>query len=177
MSPERSRDDWLALVRPFEHDGEFFRAYDMAQQGLQHFPGDPALAHRAVLNLCNAGALPMARRKFAEYGLEESNEIDHLALGGRLLKSEAFGLPADRQTGLLRAAAAAYGRAYSLAKSAGHSDCYYPGVNLASLQLLRGETASAHRVAREVLVGIEPLLAAEGFAQRDDAYWLLATAI
>ena len=43
-------DDWLSLVRRLEHDGEFFRAYDVAQQGLPCFPGDPALAHRAVLN-------------------------------------------------------------------------------------------------------------------------------
>ena len=131
MGTDRTRDEWLALVRPFEHDGEFFRAYDLAQQGLQHYPGDAALAHRAVLNLCNAGALPMARRKFAEYGLEDSNEIDHLALGGRLLKSEAFGLQGERQAGLLRAAAAQYGRAYARARAAGQPDAYYPGVTLA----------------------------------------------
>jgi len=173
----RTREQWLDLVRPFEHDGEFFRAYDTAQQGLQHFPGDAALAHRAVLNLCNAGALPMARRKFAEYGLDASDEIDHLALGGRLLKSEAFGLQGERQSGLLRAAAAQYARAYARAKASGQPDSYYPGVNLATLQLLRGDTSAAHRVAREVLDGIEPLLGAEAFGQRDDAYWLLATAI
>lgn len=177
MSAQRTREEWLALVRPFEHDGEFFRAYDLAQQGLQQFPGDPALAHRAVLNLCNAGALPMARRKFAEYGLDASNEIDHLALGGRLLKSEAFQLQGTQQAGLLRAAAAHYGRAYALARSAGQPDSYYPGVNLATLQLLRGDTASAHRAAREVLDAIGPLLAGEGLAQRADAYWLLASAI
>jgi hypothetical protein len=176
-APGRTREDWLALVRPFEHDGEFFRAYDLAQQGLQHFPGDPALAHRAVLNLCNAGALPMARRKFAEYGLEASDEIDHLALGGRLLKSEAFGLQGERQAGLLRAAAAQYARAYARAKSSGQTDSYYPGINLATLQLLRGDSAAAHRVAREVLDDVEPVLAGGSFAQRGDAYWLLATAI
>jgi hypothetical protein len=177
VSAARTREQWLALVRPFEHDGEFFRAYDMALQGLQQFPGDPALAHRAVLNLCNAGALPMARRKFAEYGLEDSNAIEHLALGGRLLKSEAFRFKGAQQAGLLRAAAAHYGRAYALARSTAQPDCYYPGINLATLQLLRGDTTSAHRVAREVLDDIEPLLADADFAQRDDAYWLLASAI
>ena len=177
MSEARTRAQWLALIRPLEHDGEFFRAYDLAQQGLQQFPGDAALAHRAVLNLCNAGALPMARRKFAEYGLEASNEIDHLSLGGRLLKSEAFRLKGAQQAGLLRAAAAHYGRAYALAKTAGLPDRYYPGVNLATLQLLRGDGTSAQRVAREVLDGIEPMLAEAAFARRADAYWVLATAI
>jgi hypothetical protein len=172
-----TREEWLALVRPFEHDGEFFRAYDLALQGLQEFPGDAALAHRAVLNLCNAGALPMARRKFVEYGLGASSEIDHLALGGRLLKSEAFRLPGPRQTGLLRAAANQYSRAYAGAKAAGLADRYYPGVNLATLRLLSGEAAEARLVAREVLDDIEPRLAAAGFADRHDAYWLLASAI
>ena len=45
-------------------------------------------------------------------------------------------LEGGQQVALLRAAAAHYGRAYALAKSAGQPDSYYPGVNLATLQLL-----------------------------------------
>ncbi len=176
-SSARALDDWLAQIRRFENDGEFFRAYDMTLQGLGQFPGDLALAHRAVLNLCNAGALPMARRKFVEYGLDASDQVEHLTLGGRLLKSEAFRRQGAGQASLLLAAAAQYGRAYAMARSAGHADSYFPGINLATLRLLVGDPTAAHGVAREVLDAIEPRLAAPGFADRDDAYWLLATGI
>ena len=178
MTADRSMDDWLSLVRRLEHDGEFFRAYDVALQGLQCFPGDPALAHRAVLNLCNAGALPMARRKFVEYGLDRSDQVEHLTLGGRLLKSEAFRRSGADQAPLLRAAASQYDRAWALAKAAGDADSYFPGINFATLSLLVGDGAAAHRVAREVLGDIEPQLAAIDLdAAPDGAYWLLATAI
>lgn len=175
---DRPLADWLAQIRRFEHDGEFFRAYDLTLQGLEHFPGDRALAHRAVLNLCNAGALPMARRKFVEYGLDGSDQVEHLTLGGRLLKSEAFRRRNEDQAGLLRAAASQYGRAWALAKAAGDADSFFPGINLATLSLLVGDTTAAHRVAREVLHDIEPQLAAIALdAAPDGTYWLLATAI
>ncbi len=177
MRTDTSINGWLSEVRRLEHDGEFFRAYDLSLQGLERFPGDPLLAHRAVLNLCNAGAVPMARRKFVEYGLAAIGSIETLTLEGRLLKSEAFRQPAGDQAALLRAAAERYARANALAASSGHPDAYFPGINLATLRLLLGETTQAHQAAREVLDQIEPLLAGAELAQRDDAYWLLATGI
>ena len=62
MRTDTSIDDWLSEVRQLENAGELFRAYDLSLQGLEKFPGAPLLAHRAVLNLCNAGAIPQARR-------------------------------------------------------------------------------------------------------------------
>ncbi len=177
MRTDTSIDGWLSEVRRLEHDGEFFRAYDLSLQGLERFPGDPLLAHRAVLNLCNAGAVPMARRKFVEYGLAAVGSIETLALEGRLLKSEAFRQEGQDQASLLRAAAERYARAHALATSSGYPDAYFPGINLATLRLLLGETAQAHQAARDVLEQIEPLLAPAELTQRDDAYWLLATGI
>lgn len=177
MRTDTSIDDWLSEVRRLEHDGELFRAYDLSLQGLERFPGDPLLAHRAVLNLCNAGAVPQARRKFVEYGLAAVQSIETLALEGRLLKSEAFRLHGQDPATLLRAAAGCYARAHALAIASGQPDAYFPGINLATLRLLLGETAQAHRAARDVLDQIEPLLVAGELARRDDAYWLLATGI
>ncbi|MES2859420.1 MAG: adenylate/guanylate cyclase domain-containing protein [Pseudomonadota bacterium] len=177
MRSDPSIDDLLSEVRRLEHDGELFRAYDVCLQGLERFPGDPLLAHRAVLNLCNAGAVPQARRKFVEYGLVAVQSIETLALEGRLLKSEAFRLDGQDRASLLRAAAGCYARAHALAISCAHPDAYFPGINLATLQLLLGETAQAHRAARDVLDQIEPLFAAGELARRHDAYWLLATAM
>ena len=177
MRTDTSIEGWLSEVRRLEHDGEFFRAYDLSLQGLERFPGDRLLAHRAVLNLCNAGAVPMARRKFVEYGLAAVGSIETLALEGRLLKSEAFRQQGQDQASLLRAAAERYARAHALATSSGYPDAYFPGINVATLRLLLGETAQAHQAAREVLGQIEPLLAPAELARRDDAYWLLATGI
>lgn len=177
MRTDTSIDDWLSEVRQLENAGELFRAYDLSLQGLEKFPGAPLLAHRAVLNLCNAGAIPQARRKFIEYGLAAVQSIETLALEGRLLKSEAFLLHGQGQAQLLRAAAGCYARAHTQATSSGQPDAYFPGINLATLRLLLGETAQAHRAAREVLEQIEPLLDAVEIARRHDAYWLLATGI
>jgi tetratricopeptide (TPR) repeat protein len=48
---------------------------------------------------------------------------------------------------------------------------YYPGINAASLALLRGEKEKAQRLAEEVA----RLCAARGTLTRDDPYWVYAT--
>jgi hypothetical protein len=73
----------------FDH-GEFFRAYDLAVDGLELFPGDVALAHRAVLSLANAGATALALDKYYEFGLDKRPETDARSLLGRLKKDQAF---------------------------------------------------------------------------------------
>lgn len=169
--------DFLADIRRLDGEGEFFRAYDLALQGLQHYPGDTRLAHRAVLNLCNAGALALARRKYDEYRLDQQEDGECLALAGRLCKSEALCARGERRQALLQAAAGHYAKAYRCAQSADPAHSYYPGINLATVSLLAGDIESAQRVAREVLALVEPALMEADAGQRADAYWLHATAI
>ena len=51
-----SAEAWLARVRELERNGELLRAYDAAEQGLEAFPEDLGLKHRAALVLARSGA-------------------------------------------------------------------------------------------------------------------------
>jgi len=67
----RSAAEWLAEVRRCERDAELFLAYDLARQGLQEFPDDLALKHRAVLCLASTGAREQAAEEFQRLGLDK----------------------------------------------------------------------------------------------------------
>ena len=60
QSPPVTAEGRLKDVKTFFDHGEFFRAYDLAAEALELFPGDVVLAHRAVLSLANAGATALA---------------------------------------------------------------------------------------------------------------------
>lgn len=169
----QTASDWLSTVRRYERNGEFFKAYDLALHGLAEHPDDIWLAHRAVLCLANAGALALARRRFDDWQLAASREMDVIALDGRLLKDEALQLDGEtRRQGLL-AAARRYRQAYEHALATGRGDAYYPGINLASLCLLAGDAGTATTIANEVLDGLRKY-DGEG---RADGYWRQATAL
>lgn len=152
-------DEWLALVRRCEREGELFRAYDLAQQGLADFPDDLRLKHRAVLCLASTGARQQAGQLYDELGLDRHGDIwlttslglDIAALRPRLLKDEALATHGNDRAKRLAAAGAAYARLYREAAAAGNPEAYYPGVNGATLYLLAGEAEKAAVLAREVL--------------------------
>src|ERR1700744_4925876 len=98
-------EELLKDVKTFFNHGEFFRAYDLAADGLELFPGNVALAHRAVLSLANAGATALALEKYHEFGLDHQDETDVRSLLGRLKKDQAFA-----ETGAARAALFREGR-------------------------------------------------------------------
>ncbi len=90
--PTRSAAQFLAAAKAFEREGEFFKAFDLATQGLAAFGDDVGLKHRAVLCLARAGATDLAQQKYREFGLakaaDDSEDVD--ALNARLLKDEAL---------------------------------------------------------------------------------------
>src|SRR4051812_11728059 len=94
----RRPEEWLAEVRRLEREGELFRAYDMARQGLEHFPDDLPLKHRAVLCLASTGATTQAAALFDRFRLDQAVdnsmssrlELDIAALRSRLIKDEAL---------------------------------------------------------------------------------------
>jgi class 3 adenylate cyclase len=155
---------WLARVRELEGRGELLLAYDTALQGLEAYPGDMWLAHRAVLNLAKAGATTRARNEFARLGLDQIDEPDIAALGARIAKDRSLRAPPTERARLLSAAADQYEAIYS------RSGSYYPGINVATLRLLAGEHEAAERVAREVLA-----LCADTAGPSDDAYYRAAS--
>lgn len=158
--PEARRpEDWLAEVRQLEREGELFRAYDLARQGLEQFPDDLGLKHRAVLCLASTGAANQAGALFDHFRLDQAVEkslgsglaLDIAALRCRLIKDEALAVSGRGRAAALAWAADDYARVYQKAKAGGNPEAYYPGVNAATLYLLAGNATAATAIAREVL--------------------------
>lgn len=152
-------EEWVAAVRGCEREGELFRAYDLARQGLAAFPDDLRLKHRAVLCLASTGARKEAAQLFDRLGFEGHGDLrlttslglDIAALRPRLLKDEALASCGEGRAPSLAAAADAYAEIYRQAVAAGNPEAYYPGVNGATLYLLAGRNDEASALAREVL--------------------------
>ncbi len=136
---------WLAQVRQLEARGELLLAFDTALRGLEEHPGDLRLSHRAVLNLAKAGATANAETEFERLGLVNSDDADVAALKARIAKDHALDTVGEVRKTLLSHAADLYETLYRRSLN------YYPGVNVASLRLLAGQTTAAENIAREVL--------------------------
>jgi len=169
-------DGVLKDVKVFFDHGEFFRAYDLAAEALELFPGDVWLAHRAVLSLANAGATALALAKYDEFGLDERPETDIRSLLGRLKKDQAFGETGEARAALLRESRALYEDAFRAATDAGEPEAYYPAINAATVALFAGDENAARQLAGEVLEIIAPRIAGLDEAAAD-RYWVLATAL
>jgi histidine ammonia-lyase len=169
-------DGVLKDVRTFFDHGEFFRAYDLAAEALELFPGDVWLAHRGVLSLANAGATALALEKYYEFGLDQCPETDIRSLLGRLKKDQAFGETGEARAALFREGRALYEDAFRAATDASDPEAYYPAINAATLALFAGETEAAGRLAGEVLELLAPRIGSLDEAA-PDRYWVLATAL
>jgi class 3 adenylate cyclase len=176
QSPPVTAEGLLKDVKVFFDHGEFFRAHDLAAEGLQQFPGNVALAHRAVLSLANAGATELALEKYHEFGLHQRDETDLRSLLGRLKKDQAFAQTGEARAALFREGRAVYEDAFHIATAARDPEAYYPAINAATLALFAGDAAAAERLAGEVLDLLAPRLATldDAAAER---YWVLATAL
>jgi class 3 adenylate cyclase len=160
--------DWLAAAKAAERSGEFFRAYDVARHGLEQFPNDLLLKHRAVLALARSGATAQAKQLFRLLGLEGSEDQEIAALGARLAKDEALGLPLGAErTRRLAAAATMYERIYT---RNGH---YFPGINTANLRLLSGDPQWAGTIAASLARTLEAMTPPSD----DELFWVLATLV
>ena len=176
QSPPVTAEGLLKDVKTFFDHGEFFRAYDLAAEALELFPGDVALAHRAVLSLANAGATALALDKYYEFGLDKRPETDIRSLLGRLKKDQAFAATGEARAALFREGRALYEGAFRTATAAGDPEAYYPAINAATLALFAGDAEAAGRLAGEVLDLLAPRIASLDEAA-PDRYWVLATAL
>jgi len=175
-SPPVTAERRLMEVTAFFNHGEFFRAYDLAAEALELFPGNVALAHRAVLSLANAGATALALDKYYEFGLDRRPETDARSLLGRLKKDQAFAETGEARAVLFREGLALYEDAFRAATVAGDPEAYYPAINAATLALFAGDTEAADRLAGEVLDLLAPRIASLDEVAAD-RYWVLATAL
>jgi hypothetical protein len=155
----KSLDAWLAEVNRYERQGELFRAYDIAIQGLTEHPDALALKHRAVLCLASTGATRQAAAKFAALGLDctaatassRRLRMDIASLRARLSKDEALASKGEERQSRLHEAARLYQAVFVEEAAAGNTEAYYPGINAASLFLLAGEREQAAALADAVL--------------------------
>jgi Adenylate and Guanylate cyclase catalytic domain len=157
--PTKSPDAWLAEVSRYEQDGELFRAYDLAIQGLVEHPDVLALSHRAVLCLASTGATRQAAAKFAALGLDDAAaaapnrrlRMDIASLKARLAKDDGLGCKGEERRTRLRRAAGLYQAVFVEEAAAANAEAYYPGINAASLFLLAGDREAATVLADAVL--------------------------
>jgi class 3 adenylate cyclase len=165
---QHSASEWLAVVKAAERDGEFFRAYDAARQGLSEHPDDLPLRHRAVLALARSGATEQAQALYRELGLEGRQETDIPELEARLLKDVALSAPdGPPRVQLLLAAAEKYEAVY---RRSGH---YYPGINVANLLLLAGQHERSAAIARRIAAELTAMPTAAG----EEQFWAAATLV
>jgi hypothetical protein len=155
----------LDRVRAAERRGDYLGAFDVARRGLETFPDDLKLAHRAVLALARSGATAGARALLAKIG---TGDDELVALDARLFKDEALAAQGAERQRRAREAAARYGALFSRNNSA------YPAINAATMYLIAGDTMHAHELAEQALA----LTLAEqpGAGDSLDAYWRAATA-
>jgi len=171
LKPDTSPDH--AQVHSRLRDGDYLRAYDAAQQGLQNHPGDKSLQHATVLSLMRGGALDHAEDLYAAYGLGRSRDEDNLALKGRILKGQLLEAPEMNRTILALESAKAYFAAFE--KTGGS----YSGINAASLFWLAGDKTKAQSLAQTVLdaMPVPPENDPENLyyhhATRAEIFWIL----
>ncbi|HJU18698.1 MAG TPA: hypothetical protein VJ770_19780 [Stellaceae bacterium] len=106
---QKTAADWLAEVQRYEREGELFRAYDVARQGLKKFPDDLALKHRVVLCFASTGATLKAAEELVRLKLDPLPDLslatrlglDLTALKPRLLKDAALATTGSARTDAL----------------------------------------------------------------------------
>lgn len=163
----RSADAWLREAMRAEHDGEFFRAYDVARNGLAAYPHDAALGYRAVLALARSGAAAKAQALLRELGLSGRTDRDFPALEARLERDLALAAPAGPER--IRLLLDAAGRYRELFARTGD---YYPGINLANLLLLAGQPGPAAEIAARIAAQLEDRKAE---VDHGELFWMLAS--
>lgn len=132
-------------IKRLESAGDYLQAYDRARQAIKSAPGDRHLHYLAVRSLARSGAARQAIDLYGRFQLGERDDLDCLALRGRLEKDLALGLAGPARTAHLRKAAALYEQIHRRLGG------YYPAINAATLYLLAGEKRRAHGYAQETL--------------------------
>jgi len=148
--------------------GEPLLAYDVANQGLQHFPSSVRLRQLLGLALARSGASDDARAILTQLYTEGNEDEETLGLLARSYKDMAEAVAGSEKRLYLQRAKDFYARAYE--KTGG----YWSGVNAATSALLLGERQYASKLALEVRMlchdELKRLRKTSG-----DPYWVLAT--
>lgn len=148
--------------------GEPLLAYDVANQGLQHFPSSVRLRQLLGLALARSGASDESRTILTQLYTEGHKDEETLGLLARSYKVMAEAAVGPQKRLYFQRAKSLYEKAYE--KTHG----YWSGINLATLALLLGEREHASNLARRVKkICSEDLKRIKKTG--GDPYWLLAT--
>jgi class 3 adenylate cyclase len=168
MTP-RSAEEYRSTAERALNDGNLLAAQDLAQEGLDHAPGDVRLRQLLALALARAGAIDQARLMLTELRDQGGLDTETLGLLGRTYKDYALrsSRPAERRE-RLTAALQAYQDAF-----ARHAD-YWTGINVATLARLTGDDELAGGTAAAVRDQCLQSLGNRTDYTAND-YWVLAT--
>ncbi|MBD2353952.1 DUF4071 domain-containing protein [Tolypothrix sp. FACHB-123] len=157
-----SPDIYIVLGETILQLGEPLMAYDVITDGLKHWENNIRLKQLLALALARSGASLRANSlllQLVESGASDRETISLLARTHKDLYLQAT-TPEEKQSHL-KLAAARYQQAYQLTGS------YYPGINAATMTLLKGEEVTAKEIATQVQE--------QCLQQAEKDYWLLAT--
>jgi class 3 adenylate cyclase/tetratricopeptide (TPR) repeat protein len=137
----------ISNVKLSMKSGEYLQAYDQSELALKSFEGNKQLQYFAVLSLARLGATEQAHRLYDTFELNDELNVDHAALGARLVKDSALASVSTARPSLLIAAAKRYEQVY---RSTGSCD-FYPAINAATLYFLAGNKTMSSELASDVL--------------------------
>lgn len=163
----RSPQMFLALAERMLHTGNALAAYDVASEGVKHFPAHDRLRQLLGLALARTHATASANQVLLELyneGHRDEETIGLLARTYKDLAGQSFSGAEARL--LLRKAFELYAEAYRNLGS------YWNGINAATTALLAGEHDQAVDLARHVR---DLCLSQLPSVPPDQAYWLNAT--
>jgi len=160
-----SPEIYIVLGEMFLKLGEPLIAYDLISDALKQWENNVELKQLLALAMARSGATFRANSlllELIEAGNTDQETVSRLARTHKDLWLQATNLEEKQKQ--LTLAAQKYYQAYQLTGN------YYPGINAATMNLLKGEEATAREIATQVQEQCLQLL------QRSEKnYWLLAT--
>ena len=178
MTPPPAEPTEALLVEQAErflHQGEPLLAYNLADTGLQRWPGHVRLRQLQALSLARTGDIERANRILAELAAGGLDDTETLGVLARTHKDLGMRAPDCALRAMhLEAAFHHYARAYAASRQRGATaGAYYTGINAATVAVLRGELDQARRIAAEVSEVCNG--AVDAAADASTEYWRQAT--
>ncbi len=169
--PEPTPEDYLRLGETLLKRGDPILAFDVLKTGLDRSaPDDPRLRQLQALALARSGVVDRANEILQKLVLEDVTDVETLGLLARTHKDLALESRKHYRSEAevhLQFAHRYYEKAYR------QSGEIWPGINLATVAVLRGELDWARDVAKEIRERCHAKL--ENVEFIDDPYWPRAT--
>jgi hypothetical protein len=162
----------IEAVEQYLRQGEPLLAYNAVQEGLQGWPDNLRLRQLRGLALARSGDIERANQLFSQLAAEGIADAETLGLLARTHKDLALGTSTHRALHL-ESAFRIYHQAYeSACVNRANGDAWYTGINAAAIAVLRGDVATARRIAGDVR---HLCIRAQADPSAANDFWLEAT--